>query len=126
MMRKVALSLTLTAVISLLTLPASVEAQTRIRDLHGSSSPTISGRVINIMGNSFTLEDGTGQIVVNAGPRWWREVKVSVGEQLTISGEFEQGEFDAFSITRADGDVINVRSAEGPPPWEGGRAREFR
>jgi hypothetical protein len=28
---------------------------------------------------------------------------ISVGDQITITGEFEWGEFDAFSITKADG-----------------------
>lgn len=31
---------------------------------------------------------------------------VSVGDRLTITGEFDQGEFDAFSITNPDGEAV--------------------
>lgn len=31
---------------------------------------------------------------------------LSVGERVTVTGEFEDGEFDAFSIVRADGSRV--------------------
>lgn len=102
---------------------APVQARTRIGDLQRSSGTTLSGRVISVVGNDFILDDGTGQIIVDAGPRWWKEINVSPGEQLTVVGEIDEGEFDAFSITKSDGYVINIRPAEGPPPWAGGRRR---
>lgn len=38
---------------------------------------------------------------------------------LAVVGEMDEGEFDAFSITRDNGRTIQIRSADGPPPWEG-------
>lgn len=31
---------------------------------------------------------------------------IHVGNHLTVSGEFERGEFDAFSITKPNGDLV--------------------
>jgi uncharacterized protein YdeI (BOF family) len=79
----------------------------------------ISGRIISVVGNDFTLDDGTGQIIVDAGPHWYRKIMLNPGEQVTVTGKLndKSGEFDAFSIQRADDSVIDIRPAEGPPPW---------
>jgi uncharacterized protein YdeI (BOF family) len=104
---------------------AQTNNRTNIRDLQQRSNGTIvSGKVTNIVGNDFIIDDGTGQLIVDAGPRWWREINLQRSEQVTVRGELgRKGELDAFSITRADGSVIDIRPAEGPPPWAGGRNR---
>jgi uncharacterized protein YdeI (BOF family) len=96
--------------------------QTRIQDLRRTNDLVITGQVVSIVGNNFTLDDGSGQIIVDAGPRWYREINLNQGEQVTVVGELSDrsDEFDAFSIQRADGSVIEIRPAEGPPPWAGG------
>ena len=95
---------------------------TRISDLKQSNGIVISGRVVSVVGNDFTLDDGSGQIIVDAGPRWYREINLTQGEQVTITGKLSEksGEFDAFSIQRGNGSVIQIRPSEGPPPWAGG------
>ncbi len=114
---------------SIIAVPPKAQAQTNnrtnIRDLQQRSNGTIvSGKVTNIVGNDFIINDGTGQLIVDAGPRWWREINLQPGEQVTVRGELgRKGELDAFSITRADGSVIDIRPAEGPPPWAGGPNR---
>lgn len=112
---------------ALLAVPAistAIQAQTRINDLQRSSQITIAGEVVRSVGNSFVLSDGSGEVIVDAGPRWWREISLAPGEQVSITGEVGRaGEFDASSITRADGSVIEIRSPEGPPPWAGGSKR---
>ncbi|MEG4504723.1 NirD/YgiW/YdeI family stress tolerance protein [Microcoleus sp. F6_B4] len=113
---------TITA-LSVLINPVSVQAQSRIGDLRSSKGTTISGKVVSVVGNDFILDDGTGQVIVDAGPRWWRQVNVTKNERLTVTGEMDEGEFDAFSIKRTDGTVINIRSPQGPPPWAGKRDR---
>jgi len=106
-------------------IPTRSTAQTAIRDLSRSQDLTIAGRVTSVVGNSFTLDDGTGTVIVDAGPRWWQAITVEPGESLRVTGEMDNGEFDAFSITKADGSVIQIRPASGPPPWagRGGSAR---
>ncbi|MEQ8974766.1 MAG: NirD/YgiW/YdeI family stress tolerance protein [Coleofasciculus sp. C1-SOL-03] len=103
-----------------------VQAQTPIRELERSRGITLSGTVVSVVGNDFILDDGTGQIIVDAGPRWWQEINLSAGEKVTVIGEIDEGEFDAFSITRSDGSLINIRPSEGPPPWAGNRNRNRR
>ncbi|RUT05670.1 hypothetical protein DSM106972_036770 [Dulcicalothrix desertica PCC 7102] len=75
----------------------------------------ISGRVQSIVGNKFTLNDGTGQIIVDAGPPHWRQINLSKGEQISVKGELSKSgqEFNAFNIRRSNGSVIEIRSPEG-------------
>jgi hypothetical protein len=98
--------LTMAATISVLAVPTlAQQAQTiRIADLQRPRSIAISGRVASIVGNNFTLNDGTGPIIVDAGPRWWHSINLSPGEQVTVTGELgKKGEFNAFRINRANG-----------------------
>lgn len=94
-------------------------AQVPIRDLQDRQGTTVSGEVKSIVGNQFILEDSTGQIIVDAGPRWWQSINLSPGERVTVTGEMGRDELDAFSITRSNGTVIEIRPPQGKPPWAG-------
>lgn len=125
MNQRIFLCAAIVAAISALTIPTTVQAQTKISDLQRTRDTTISGEVISVVGNNFVLEDDGGEIIVDAGPRWWREVNLSLGDRVTVTGELSRGEeLDAFAITRADGSTIEIRSPEGPPPWAGGANRD--
>lgn len=106
--------------------PNLAKAQTAIEKLQQrSDGTTVSGEIVSVVGNNFVLDDGTGQIIVDAGPRWWQEINLDTGEEVTVTGELDRGgEMDAYSIQRADGSTIEIRSAEGPPPWAGGPDRD--
>jgi hypothetical protein len=110
-----------------LIIPDLVRAQTStsIEELQQrSNGTTVSGEIVSVVGNNFVLDDGTGQIIVDAGPRWWQEIDLSPGEEVTVTGEIGKGdEIDAYSITRGDGSTIEIRSPEGPPPWAGGKPK---
>jgi hypothetical protein len=113
--------------LSLVETSAWAQTRTNIGDLQRSNGLTIAGRVVSVVGNSFTLEDGSGQIIVDAGPRWWQPVTLAPGERVTVVGELgRSGEFDAFSITRANGSIVKIRSPQGPPPWAGSANRGRR
>jgi uncharacterized protein YdeI (BOF family) len=100
------------------------QAQTAIRDLQRNDPTlTIAGVVRSVVGNEFILDDGTGQLIVDAGPRWYQQIDLSEGEQVTVVGEYDDYDFDAYRITRANGDVIVIREGSGPPPWAGNRRR---
>jgi hypothetical protein len=118
---KRAISIALTSAIMAVSVP--VLAQVPIGELQRRSGTTISGTVRSVVGNEFILDDGTGQIIVDAGPRWYQEINVSEGEQVTVTGEYDDYDFDAFSIIRSSGEVIQVRSGPGRPPWAGGPNR---
>jgi uncharacterized protein YdeI (BOF family) len=111
-------NLALAATLSVIVNPALVKAQTSISDLQKRSAITIAGKVQSVVGNDFILDDGTGEVIVDAGPRWWRKIDLSPGESVTVIGEMDREEFEAFSITRANGQTIEIRPSEGPPPWE--------
>ncbi|NJL87463.1 MAG: hypothetical protein HC886_18140 [Leptolyngbyaceae cyanobacterium SM1_1_3] len=66
------------------------------------------------------MSDGSGQIIVDAGPMWYHQINLQVGEQITMVGEYDDYDFDAFTITRANGEVLMIRGPQGPPPWAGG------
>jgi uncharacterized protein YdeI (BOF family) len=93
------------------------QAQVSIRDLQRNSGVSISGQIRSVVGNEFILDDGTGQIIVDAGPRWYREINLSTGERVTVVGEYDDDDFDAYTITRSNGEVIEIRQPGGPPPW---------
>lgn len=102
----------------------AAEAQVSIGSLQQrQQGTTISGTVRSVVGNEFILSDGTGEVIVDAGPRWYRAINISQGEQLTVTGEYDDDDFDAFQITRANGEVITIRHGAGRPPWAGGRRR---
>jgi uncharacterized protein YdeI (BOF family) len=113
--------LTALSIVPALTIPTQLSAQTPIENLKSMQGITISGEVESVVGNNFTLNDGTGQIIVDAGPRWWHQIDLNTGESVTVVGEMGRDEFDAFSITRKNGEVIDIRPPQGPPPWSGER-----
>lgn len=86
----------------------------------------ISGRVIRFGDrdeNEWIVEANGRRYRVDAGPRWWRNLPVSVGDQLTVEGELDDGELDAFWVQLANGETVQLRGRSGPPPWSGGRRR---
>lgn len=124
MKQRAFLGIALAASITALTIPNLAQAQTKIGELQRTRGTTVSGRVTSVVGNNFVIQDDTGQIIVDAGPRWWREINLSPGERVTVTGELGKNELDAFSITRANGSRVEIRSPEGPPPWAGGPNRD--
>lgn len=103
-----------------------VNAQIPIRELQRTSGLTVSGEIRSVVGNEFILDDGTGQVIVDAGPRWYHQLDLREGERVTVVGEYEGYDFDAFTITRENGEVLQIRESEGPPPWSGGRRNRNR
>ncbi|MER3495262.1 MAG: DNA-binding protein [Mastigocladus sp. ERB_26_2] len=127
MNKRVLFGLTLAAISAstIGTLPALAQTQTKISDLQQRANGiTVSGKVSQVVVNDFIIDDSTGQLIVDAGPRWWREINLKPGEQVSVTGELGRGgELDAFSITREDGSVVEIRPTQGPPPWAGGPNR---
>jgi uncharacterized protein YdeI (BOF family) len=98
---------------------------------------TLSGTAsIPVDENEFMLDDGTGQIVVDPGPPWYRVVRVPVGTSVTVTGQIDwmgppgnrRGiDLDACQIiTPTETIAIRDCSFSGPPPWAGGPNRRGR
>lgn len=69
----------------------------------------ISGKVVSVGDDDFVLNTGKEKILVDADDDALRQAKLSVGEKLTVSGQDDNDNFDARTITRSDGSKINVR-----------------
>lgn len=88
---------------------------------------TISGTVGRYVDrNEFLLDDGTGQIVVDPGPPWYRQITIPIGTRITVIGQIDwmRGggvDLDACRIETPT-ETIQIRdcSFNGPPPWAGG------
>ncbi|WP_439597340.1 OB-fold nucleic acid binding domain-containing protein [Falsiroseomonas sp.] len=86
----------------------------------------IEGEVTDVFGNRFVLQDGTGRVLVEAGPDWYHRLDIRQGERLRVTGRPDGRSFDAYTIRREDGREITIRRAEGSPPWAGREGREAR
>lgn len=103
--------------------PFLAQTQIPIGELQRNQGFSISGEVISVVGNQFILDDGTGQIIVDAGPRWYHQINISSGEEVTVIGDYDDEDFDAYTIIKGNGEVIEIRPSQGPPPWAGGRRK---
>lgn len=86
--------------------------------------------------NEFLLDDGTGQIVVDPGPPWYREIMIAQGTRISVTGQIDwigapgnrRGvDLDACEIVTPS-ETIAIRDCafDGPPPWAGGPDRDER
>lgn len=121
-----------------------------VAEVQSSNSPTIGqiqsnpgaflNRVVIISGtvgtyvddNEFLLDDGTGQIVVDPGPPWFRRITLTPGAPVVVTGKIDRTrrggvDLDACRIETPD-TTIQIRdcSFNGPPPWAGGPNRRGR
>ncbi|UZQ55064.1 hypothetical protein OOK60_03015 [Trichothermofontia sichuanensis B231] len=80
---------------------STAQSQLAIRDLQRNRGILISGEIRSVVGNKFVLDDGTGQIIVDAGPRWYHQLNLATGEHVTVVGKYDgDDDFDAYTITR--------------------------
>lgn len=70
--------------------------------LRGEFSQTISGTIVSIREDEFILGDATGQILVDANWERFGRINLAVGDQITVTGEYDDDDFDAYSITRSN------------------------
>lgn len=101
----IGVSIALTAAIAA---PSIALAQTSIRDIQEANGTTFSGEIVRISGDDFILDDGTGQILVEAESRPIRRANLSEGETVTVVGYLDENELEAYRITRANGEEIYI------------------
>ena len=84
----------------------------------------IQGQILNIFDDELILNSGLRSILVDIGPSWYSSINLELGEQVTVIGEADDEDFDAFSIIRSNGEIISIRDPQGPPPWAGKRGND--
>jgi uncharacterized protein YdeI (BOF family) len=89
------------------TIPTLVSAQTQPGNVQRVSIE-ISGKIISIDDGDFLLDTSNGQILVDADDRSVRRANLTVGEQVTVTGRYDDDSFDAYTVTRESGEVVSV------------------
>ncbi|MBE8997930.1 hypothetical protein IQ274_06795 [Nostoc sp. LEGE 12447] len=103
-------SIVLTGLFALL-MPFEVEAQkapNQFENLPNARVTSISGEVTRLLDDEFILNDGKGQIIIEAEPQLGQPINLSVGEKVTVVGNYDDNEFKALSITRANGEIFQI------------------
>ena len=85
-----------------------------ITAMHDGSAVAVKGKVAEIFGNKFILQDDSGRALVDLGPRGDRSPLVAQSEAVTIQGRFDHGFIHAQAVSHSDGRNDLVGPA-GPP-----------
>ncbi len=130
----------LTALLALLIAPLSFthaqQASPTVREIQANPNAyydqivTLNGTLdLYVDANEFLLNDGTGQIVVDAGPPWYQTIAIPASTSLSVTGQIDfmrNGgvDLDACQIITPT-ETITIRDCSfiGPPPWAGGPKR---
>lgn len=84
-------------------------SQSTIQDLRSANTVTLSGEVVRLMDDDdFLLDDGTGQIEVEAETAAIRESNLAVGTTVMVTGYYDEDEFEALTLTPVGGETITV------------------
>lgn len=76
---------------------------------------TVKGKVVEIFGNKFVVEDQSGRALIETGPSGEGGKLVAKDETVSVQGRFENGFIHATYLTRADGKTEALGPAGGPP-----------
>ena len=74
----------------------------------------VKGKVAEIFGNKFIVEDDSGRALVETGPQGDNGTLVAKSETVTVQGRFEHGFIHAIAIEHGDGHTDAV-APPGPP-----------
>ena len=89
-------------------------------DSHIECEP-VNGVVIAV--NEVVVRSGEEEILIGMGQSsYWADFAISVGDELEVTGYYEDGEFKACTVTNVTtGESIVLRDESGHPMWaEGG------
>jgi len=90
-------------------------APVAISAMPASSLITIKGKVAEIYGNKFVLQDESGKALIETGPAGDNGKLVAQNEAITVQGRFDDGFVHAGFLVREDGRTEALRP-KGPPP----------
>jgi hypothetical protein len=75
---------------------------------------TIKGKVAEVFGNKFIVQDDTGRALIETGPSGDDGKLVAVNEAVSVQGRFENGFLHASYIVRQDGSIEALGPVGGP------------
>ncbi|MGR9414622.1 hypothetical protein [Rhizobium leguminosarum] len=86
-----------------------------ISAMPATSLITIKGKVAEIYGNKFVLQDESGKALVETGRAGEGGALVTRDEAVTVQGRFDDGFVHASYLVRQDGRTEALRPPKGPP-----------
>jgi hypothetical protein len=86
-----------------------------IRSLSSTGIVTIRGRVAEVYGNKFVMDDGTGRALVDTGREGDQRQLVTSNQPVTVQGRFERGFVHAAFLVGLDNKVLALGPLAGPP-----------
>ena len=101
--------------------PVASTAPVKVNELRDMNAIRLEGRVTDVFGNRFVLEDATGRTLVETGPRGDRAALVKVGDTVSVEGAFRGGQVRAEGLTVGGGERIAL---ERPRPERDGPGRD--
>jgi hypothetical protein len=87
-----------------------------VNKLEANSPAAVKGRVTEIFGNKFIVDDGNGHALIDLGPRGEDANAVTKDEIVTVQGRFDRGVLHAQLLVHTDGRTADF----GPPPPDRG------
>ncbi len=83
-----------------------------------------TGTIIELDDTGFKFQLQNGEIVyVELGPsEYWQNqgVELLAGMPVIVDGTINEGMIHAYQVMLVDGQVLNIRTADGQPLWSGG------
>lgn len=67
---------------------------------------SVKGRVAEIYGDRFVVEDGSGRAMIDAGRE--NGLALAKGAAISVQGRFDDGQLRASFITTADGKIVET------------------
>ena len=96
-------------------------AAVRIAALAAASRPwfgdpvvTVRGRVAEAYGGNVILSDGSGRVLVDAGPRALADGALPLNQTVSVQGRYADGVIRARYIVGPDGRIASVGPRHGP------------
>ncbi len=88
---------------------------------------TVTGQVI-VADSEMVVQTAGGEVIVGLGQVWYREEAgfvLSVGDDVSVTGFYEDGEFKAGTVENlTTGQTLVLRDEDGRPMWAGGGERQ--
>jgi len=81
---------------------------------------TLTGTVIGI-DHEVAIQTAGGEVLIGMGQSaYWADFEVNVGDEITVLGFHEDGEFKAGTVENLDtGETVALRDETGRPMWAG-------
>lgn len=97
------------ATIATFTIPEVVLAQTNANPSQRTNITQISGEVVKVIDDDkFVLNTPNGQIVVEGDSDLLGRFNLTVGETITVSGEYDDDKFEGKTLTRSNGESFKI------------------